>query len=83
MGLLENKNSILIDNDILDINEENIVKITDINDYLKLTFDKFKKIKKEETLYNKESMSKSNKKLKIKNTSTIGGGKRKIILQRY
>jgi hypothetical protein len=83
MGLLENKNSILIDNDILDINEENIVKITDINDYLKLTFDKFKKIKKEETLYNKESMSKSNKKLKTKNTSTIGGRKRKIILQRY
>ena len=78
MGLLENKNSILIDNDILDINEENIVKITDINDYLKLTFDKFKKIKKAETLYNKEIMSKNNKKLKTK-TST-GGRKRKIIL---
>ena len=78
MGILENKNSMLIENDILDINEENIVKITDINDYLKLTFDKFKKIKKAETLYNKEIMSKNNKKLKTK-TST--GGRRKIILR--
>ena len=70
MGLLQHRNSTLIDNDILDINEENIIKITNISDYLKLSMDKFKKFKKIETLYTKELLSKSNKKLKTRSNKS-------------
>tara|TARA_B100000795_G_scaffold184288_1_gene139846 strand:- start:5272 stop:6183 length:912 start_codon:yes stop_codon:yes gene_type:complete len=68
MGLLQHKNSILIDNEILDIDSENILKITNINDYLKKTKEKFLIFKKEETMYNKAEILKSKKKLKTHKT---------------
>ena len=72
----------LIENDILDIDDSNIIKISNINDYLKLTMSKFKKYKKDETLYNKELMKKSKKILKSRSNASKGGKKRKIIMRR-
>tara|TARA_B110000208_G_C11705379_1_gene407371 strand:- start:633 stop:1256 length:624 start_codon:yes stop_codon:yes gene_type:complete len=82
MGILEHRNSISIDNDILDINDNNIIKIRDINDYLTLTMSKFKKFKKEETLYNKELLTKSKKVLKSRKTGSNEEKKRKIKLSK-
>ena len=82
IGILEHRNSMLIENDILDIDDSNIIKISNINDYLKLTMSKFKKYKKDETLYNKELMKKSKKILKSRSNASKGGKKRKIIMRR-